>query len=371
MDLTLIKNCRFYTGNEALKYGDLLFDHEKILRIGQDIIPETSATIIEAQGNLVTPGFIDLQVNGGSNVFFNSNLQIESLKQILFAHEKYGTRFILPTLITCELKQILKAIQVVKEAMKDNSGILGLHLEGPFLNPAKPGAHNKSFIRKPSDAEIDIILEEGEGVIKKITIAPEIFSDTQLRKLADSKAIIAAGHSNATYEQALNFFSKGVNCVTHLYNAMSPFQSKSPGLVGATLTSDVFAGIIADGLHVHYSAVEMAYNLKKENLFLVSDASFTNIPDMEKADLAGIEVSIRESKIYTKEGNLAGASITLSDAIKNCVNEVKISEAEAIRMATKTPARLLGLENKLGQVKVGNSSKLNLLDQDLNLIRLI
>jgi N-acetylglucosamine-6-phosphate deacetylase len=366
----IIKNSKFYRNDKLIDDEDILINDEKIIRTAKNIIADY-AEVIDAQKNLITPGFIDLQVNGGYDIFFNDNINVNAVNSIYNAHNSKGTRFILITLITDELNIIQKAIKVVKEAMRDNSGILGLHLEGPFLSKEKPGAHNPEIIRKPSDEELEIILQEGEGIIKKITVAPEVFTNQQLQKLIDSGIIVSIGHSNATFDQALQYFEQGVKCVTHLYNAMSPFQSRAPGVIGAAFTSDVFAGIIVDGLHSHFKAVEIACKLKKGKIFLVSDASFTGIKNQDHLNLQGIEVSIKDGKIYTKKGSLAGASITISDAIKNCLQYLEITKSDIIKMATETPAKVLGLEKSIGFIEPGRSSKLNVLDDNFNLIQLI
>lgn len=367
MNQTLLTNCKFYRNGALIKNEDILTNQKKILAIGTGITRK-NAEVIDLENNLISPGFIDLQVNGGSNIFFNSNIDSRSVGKIYDAHSKKGTRFILITLITTELSLILKALQVVKIAMEENPGILGLHLEGPFLNKEKSGAHNKNYIRQPTDKELSLILTQGKGILKKMTIAPELFTKQQLKQITDQDIVLSAGHSNATYEEAVTFFKNGVNCVTHLYNAMSPFQSKKPGLVGAALTSNTFAGIIADGLHTHFSALDLAYQLKKDKLFLVSDASFTGIENQDRLFIEGTEVSIKNGKIVTQEGRLAGASITLSDAVKNCVREMKINKEEILNMATAIPAKLLGKEKAIGAIAVGNAANLNILDDQLNVV---
>lgn len=367
MNYTLIKNARFYRENKLWQNLDILINDQEILQIDKNISFNENVEIVNADNNLLTPGFIDLQINGGGKTFFNNNVTLEALTEIQQAHQKDGTRYFLPTLISSELPKILTTLPVVEKAMKSNSAILGLHLEGPFFNIEKHGGHNPTIIRKPSDEELDTIIEKGQGIIKKITIAPEIFTPEQLKRLLETDFIISAGHSNANLEEALGFFDSGINCVTHLYNAMSPFLSKAPGLVGAAFVSKVFAGIIVDGIHSHYQAVEIAYKLLGDHLFLVSDASFTNVEDFETAEIEGLELVIKNGEIRTRDGKLAGAAITLLDAIKNCVTHVKIEESEAIRMATYTPAKVLGLSHKIGSITVGNSSKLNLLDQGLSI----
>lgn len=371
MELTLIKNGNILTGGEFYPRMDILIDDKKILKLSSTLECGENIKTIDASDKFVSPGFIDLQVNGGGHLFFKNNISLDTVQQIYKAHSKYGTHYILPTLITSDLKDINLAIKTVKRAMLENEGIMGIHLEGPWLSPLAPGAHDQSQIRCPTDEEIENILRIGEGVIKKITIAPERFKEYQINKLLDADLIVSAGHSNASFEEATGFFEKGIACVTHLFNAMSTFAGKAPGLQGASLLSDVYAGIIADGIHVHYGAILMAYRLKAEKLFLVSDASFTITTDIEKVQIGNTEVNIRNGNIYTAEDKLAGSSITLSEAVKYCYRQVGISPEDTIRMATYSPAKLLGLQEKIGQIKVGNSSMLNILDKDLELFSTI
>ncbi|WP_224995629.1 N-acetylglucosamine-6-phosphate deacetylase [Cesiribacter sp. SM1] len=370
MNLTLLKNCKFYQTDILLEDQEILIDEKTILAVGKAIPVNENIKALDLEHHLITPGFVDLQVNGGKQVFFNNNISVEALAQILQAHEEKGTRYLLPTLISSESANILKALEVVAEAMHQHPGILGLHLEGPFLNPGKHGGHNPKNIRKPVNTELDAIISRGAGVLKIVTIAPEIFSREQLLKLLEQDFVVSAGHSNATYEQAQAFFAMGGSCVTHLYNAMSSFQHREPGLTGAALSSPVYAGIIVDGVHSHYSAVKMAYELKKEKLFLISDASFIGL-EQDEISFEGTSIHKKRGQFYTAGGNLAGSSITLHDALQNLVKSVGISLPVAIRMATEIPARLLGLEQRIGRIAVGNSSKLNVLDDALNLVQKI
>ncbi|AHM63320.1 N-acetylglucosamine-6-phosphate deacetylase [Flammeovirgaceae bacterium 311] len=367
MRTTLLKNCKFYQNDILLEDQEILIDENAILAIGKRVTASEKAKVLNLNNQLVTPGFVDLQVNGGRQVFFNNDISVEALEQILQAHEERGTRYLLPTLISSKGSNIIRALEVVAEAMQQFPGILGLHLEGPFLNPDKHGGHNPANLRKPTDQELDQIISKGVGVLKIMTIAPEMFSPRQLQKLLQQDFVVSAGHSTATYEQAQSFFRLGIKCVTHLYNAMSSFQHREPGLVGATLSAPVYASIIADGVHTHFSAVKMAYRLKKEKLFLISDASFIGL-EQDVITFEETTIYKKNGQFYTAEGNLAGSSIALHDALRHCVTSVGISLPEAIRGATEIPARLLGLENKIGQLATGNSAKLNVLDDALNLV---
>jgi N-acetylglucosamine-6-phosphate deacetylase len=370
MNLTLLKNCKFYQTDILLEDQEILIDEKSILAIGKGLAVTESAKVVDQEHRLLTPGFIDLQVNGGKQVYFNNNISVETLGQILQAHEERGTRYLLPTLISSARANIMRALEVVAEAMQRYPGILGLHLEGPFFNPARYGGHNLDNIRKPTEQELDSIISQGAGVLKILTLAPEVFTHEQLQKLLKQDFVVSAGHSTLTYEQAQAFFAMGGHCVTHLYNAMSSFQHREPGLVGATLSAPVYASIIADGVHAHFSAVQIAAALKKEKLFLISDASFIGL-EADQASFEGTTIYKRNGQFYTAEGKLAGASITMHDALQNMVKSVGVSLPVAIRMATEIPARVLGLEQKIGRIAVGNSSKLNVLDDALNLVQLI
>ena len=220
--------------------------------------------MIDLNGQLLVPGFIDLQVNGGGGGFYTQKATIENYKIVNDAHREFGTTALLPTLVSTSLDNIIAQIKVTKELMKDPAnGVLGLHVEGPYFNPDKKGAHSLDFVREATDYEIDQIIEHGVGVVKILTLAPEIVSSKHVKRLVEAGIPVSAGHTNATYEQAMESFHSGITKVTHLYNAMSQFTSRAPGMVGAFLDSDddVWGGIIVDGVHCDYAAAKIAYKL--------------------------------------------------------------------------------------------------------------
>jgi N-acetylglucosamine-6-phosphate deacetylase len=346
----ILKNFIYFNEDD-----DLITDHSMYIEDG--LIKEISSKIsgnekcIDLSGAYLTPAFVDLQVNGGINDYFSETITERVLEQMYCDHLQVGTAHILPTLITSSLPNILKAIDAVKSYISNGKpGVLGLHLEGPFLNIEKKGAHNPKYIRKPTDEELNIILDAGAGIVKKITIAPELFTDHQLSLIRDRGIIISAGHSNATSAFSKEAFNKGVNCVTHLYNAMSPFTGREPGLVGATLDSSVYAGIIVDGFHCDYTAVRLAHNLKKGKLFLVSDATFIGKEDLE---MDGIQFIHQPGRYVNSEGNLAGSNISMHDAVKQSVNDAKIPVCDVFKMASLIPFQLLGLDHNNGKIKEG------------------
>jgi len=297
-------------------------------------------------------------------VLFAKDISAAALRNIYEAHGEDGVTDWLPTLVSTQFEDVQKAIELVR-AEQSKHGVLGLHLEGPYLHPEKRGAHREHFLRKPTDAELQQLLKAGEGVVKMMTIAPELFSEKQLQMLAESDWIISAGHSMATKTQALAAFAQGVTAVTHLYNAMSPLHHREPGLVGGTLASEkAWASIIVDGVHVDYTAVELAFQLKKGRLFLISDATFVKHP-VEEFLFESWSVRYANGAYYNQEGRLAGAAITMLDAVRNCVQHAGITLEEALRMASAYPAAVLGMDDELGYIRPGYRAHLAVLDEKL------
>lgn len=364
-----IRNALIFNGDEFLE-GHVVKIREGIIEgVLEDNAPRQSGVQnIDLDGHYLVPAFIDLQVNGGNSAFFTKELTLESLEQISQANQERGTLYFLPTLVTTSIENVLTALDCVREAMKNPElGILGMHLEGPFLNPQKKGAHSPAYLRKPTDELLDRLLIAGEGVLKMITIAPELFTEAQLLRLIDSGILIAAGHSMATFHEANQFFSQGVKMATHLFNAMSPFQSREPGLVGASFAHpSACASIIVDGDHVDFESVKIAYKLMKGRLFLISDAYFIG-ESRTHFNYQGLDIYFKDGKYVTSEGVLAGAKIAMLECLQNCVHKVQIPLEEALRMTTLYPAQLLQLDNQYGKVQTGYRADLLVLDKALNL----
>ncbi len=341
----------------------------KLAREGQAGF-DASLPAYDLNGALLVPGFIDLQVNGGNKVFFTQDISEVCLQRIYQDHLAFGTTGMLPTLVTTSFSNMMQSLDVVRSYMSAHlNGVLGLHLEGPYIQKEKKGAHNSKHIRLPQDAELKEIAKSGEGIVKMMTIAPELFNQYQIDMLLEAGIVLSAGHSTATVGQAVDSFSRGVQCVTHLYNAMSGFQSREPGLAGAALNSeDAYASIIVDGLHCHYTSADIACKLKKGKLFLISDASFLG---RESLDMDGVHYTFTGDRYVTAEGNLAGSNITMYDAFKNCLKNLSVSLPEAIAMSSLIPAELMRLNNR-GLIKEGFLADLNVLNpQNLSLQRVI
>ena len=238
-------------------------------------VPDLGAEILDAAGSNLAAGLIDIQLNGGEEYYFSEHINTTTLDDMQQACLNEGTTHFMPCLISSPKENILEAIELVKNYVQQNKTVLGIHLEGPFLNPNKRGAHNLAYVRKPTNEELEEIIKYGKNVIKIITIAPDQFSKEQLSILIESGITISMGHTDLTYEEAQKYFDEGIHLVTHLFNAMSQFGHRTPGMVGAVLDNEkVYAPIILDGAHTHYAAARIAFRIKKEKLFLITDSSF-------------------------------------------------------------------------------------------------
>ena len=353
---------KVFTGEDVLENQLITCDNGKIVAVenynGQDVTHKSEC---------IAAGFMDIHINGGSQYNFSESPTIKSLKDIEDACLEEGTGYTLPTLVTSPVENIFKGIAAVKEYKNKypGTGIIGMHLEGPFLHPLKRGAHPERFLQKPSDAVLRKIIDEGKDVIKMITIAPELFSDEQLEMLIGSGIIVSVGHSNATYEESQHAFNKGITLVTHLFNAMSAFTHRAPGLIGAALdNANVYTPVILDGDHSHFASASIAYKVKKDKFFLISDALFVG-GKVKEFSWGEYDAKLINGKYFNSEGNLTGAVISVGDAVRNAVYKLNIPVREAIEMVTLRPAIAIGVENAFGRIKPGYPSRFTLFDEQL------
>lgn len=359
-------NCSIFTGDTFIGNKAVVVKGNKIV----GLVPKNQLAghdeVIDLQGQLLVPGFIDLQVNGGGGAFYTQKAEKENYRIVNDAHREFGTTALLPTLISTSLDNIIAQLDVAREMMKDpKSGVIGMHVEGPFFNPEKKGAHSLDFVREATDYEIEKIIEHGKGVIKILTLAPEMVSEKHVRMLVDAGIPVSAGHSNSTYQQATNAFDYGITKVTHLYNAMSQFTSRSPGLVGAFLDSseDVWGGIIVDGVHCDYASVRIAQKCKKGKLFLVSDASFVKHP-VDTFEIDEFKIFFKDGKYLTETGNLAGSAISMLESVQNSYKYANIELAEVLKMSSVYPAEYLKADNEYGYIKEGYYADFVVLERD-------
>lgn len=321
----------------------------------------------ELTSGLLTPGFIDTQVNGGGGVLLNDAPTVEGVAKICDAHAGFGTTSLLPTLITDTPELTARAVAAVKQAIVDRlPGCIGLHLEGPFLAPEKRGAHDASLIRQMSDADVDAVLAMGIETLL-VTLSPEQVPARIIRRLADAGVIVSLGHSNATYDQIMEAAEAGARGVTHIYNAMSPLTHRAPGVVGAALDSgDLWCGLIADGHHVHPAAIGIALRAKRQpgRVFLVTDAMSTVGSDIREFELNGRRIRRQDGVLVLEDGTLAGSDLDIMAAVRFLVQTVKLDLQEALRMATAYPAQFLG-RNDIGRIARGARADLVQIDDKL------
>jgi N-acetylglucosamine-6-phosphate deacetylase len=346
-------NCRY-----AISNG--LVSDKVIIESSNGIITSVTedSTMTQFDFEIVSPGLVDIHINGGEEYHFTASPTVEALYDIEHAALKNGTTHTLPTIITSPIDTMLSAHNAMEAYYQAHpeSGILGIHLEGPFLSEAKRGAHLTSYLQLPTDEVLHRLVQWSH--VRLLTIAPELFTIAQIKLLLDSKIKIAIGHSNAKFSQAQSAFDQGVNLVTHLYNAMSGYGHRQLGLVGAALYNEnVYCPIILDDLHCAKEAAQLAWKLKGEKLFLISDALFQN--HLKKEFVWGeFDAIYRDTTYYNSEGNLAGASISMWDAVKNAMSWFDIPLEQALKLATSIPASILHTDRKFGQLAPGYEAKL-------------
>ncbi|XYX40875.1 N-acetylglucosamine-6-phosphate deacetylase [Candidatus Erwinia dacicola] len=326
-------------------------------------------------GAIIAPGFIDLQLNGCGGVQFNDDIaaiSVETLQIMQKANEKSGCTSFLPTLITSTDELMKRAVEVMRAYLAKNANqALGLHLEGPWLNPLKKGTHDSVLIRAPDKELVDFLCANAD-VIAKITLAPEKVDAAVIRQLRAAGIVISAGHSHGTYEEAAAGIDAGVTFATHLYNAMPTTSGREPGLIGALFDSpDVWCGVIADGLHVHYANIRNAKRIKGDKLILVTDATAPAGASIERFIFSGKTIYYRNGLCLDKNGTLSGSALTMIEAVKNSVEHVGISLDETLRMATLYPARAMGVDNQLGSIEARKVANLTVFTRDYKIIRTI
>ncbi len=362
-------NGRIFTGDAWLEGHALIIDNGRI----KSLLPadEVPAGIeqFDLAGKMLLPGLFDTQVNGGGGALFNDAPTVETLRTIGEAHRRFGTTALLPTLISDDLSVVEKAIAAVAQAIDENvPGIVGIHLEGPFLNPARKGVHNSEKFRTIDEAAFNLLtsLKRGKTLV---TLAPELTTPDIIRGLADAGVTVAAGHSGADYAQTKTALAAGLNSFTHLFNAMTPFTSREPGMVGAALEhTDSYCGIIVDGYHVHPATLKVAVAAKaRGKMVLVTDAMPTVGAANKEFVLNGEVIRSENGRCATATGTLAGSDLDMLSAVRNSVEMLGLELSEAVRMASLYPAAMVGLDNELGLLKPGYKASMILVDDDLKL----
>ena len=365
----ILKNGKIFDGEKFIKETVVVLENDKIKKIlcenelTDEILKDEK--VLDLEGKILSPGFIDLQLNGCGGVLFNDAITRETLEIMNETNKKYGCTSFLPTLITSPDEKIEEALNLIKNMQdKENIGVLGLHIEGPYISLEKKGIHRPEYVRVLSDEIIDKIADAGYDVTKIMTIAPEKGKVEHLKKLRQSGIKLNMGHTNANYDECVEK-KEYFDGATHLYNAMSQLQSRNPGAVGFVMNDDkVMAGIIVDGYHMTFSAVEIAKKIMKDRLYLVTDAvSPAGIDTMTEFMFEGNRVFYKGKKCQSAEGTLGGSALVMIEGIENLVKKVHLTIEEALKMATSLPAKAISIEDRYGYIKEGYVADLTFFDE--------
>lgn len=345
----------------------LVTENGKVLGIWADA--PADAQVVRLPSGTLAPGFLDLQVNGGGGVMVDGQTTADTLAQLCALHGRLGATGILPTLITDTADATQRVIHAGIEAARGGvPGFLGLHLEGPHLDPRRKGAHDSGLIRPMTAADLDLYCGAARqlpGLM--LTLAPASVTADQIATLAAAGVVVSLGHSEASFAEAQTAIRAGAHCATHLFNAMSQLGNRDPGMVGAVLSSDLAAGLIADGHHVAIATLRIALAARPSGLFLVSDCMAAAGSDLTEFMLGGRRILRQGGRLTLEDGTLAGADLTLPRAVQSIVQEVGLPLDQALRMVTTTPAKLLGRLSDLGQFQPGMPADMVHLDGNLQL----
>ncbi|KAE9528051.1 N-acetylglucosamine-6-phosphate deacetylase [Testudinibacter aquarius] len=361
-----LTNGVIYTTDKALYQHAVIVNNELIEAIVPEYDLPAEIERVDLAGKNLSAGFIDLQLNGAGGVMFNLDTTVETLHTMQQTNMRYGCTSYLPTFITAPDEGMKSAVAVMREYLQDRNNAnqaLGLHLEGPYLSLEKKGVHRPQYIRQISPEMLEFLCANGD-VITKLTIAAENEAAQYVQRFTDSGILVSIGHSNANYELAKQRIDEGIGFATHLHNAMSPISSgRDMGVVGAVLDSDIYTGIIVDGLHVTWSNIRFAKQIKGEKLVVVTDATAAAGADIEWFDFVGTKVIVKDGKCYDeKTGSLGGSAITMIESLQNLVEQVGIDLLEALRMCSLYPARAIGADRTLGSIEVGKVANLTVFD---------
>ncbi|WP_158045267.1 N-acetylglucosamine-6-phosphate deacetylase [Skermanella pratensis] len=366
---------RLFTGDLILEGHGIALDGGRITGVMPEADVPAEADIVRLPaGSLLAPGFIDVQANGAGGVLFNGDPNEDTVLRMAASLRRFGCTGLLPTLITDERSRMRPAAEaVIAAAGRPENGILGIHFEGPFISPDKPGVHDPRHIRQPDDADLDFLCRLPERLPHGrvlVTLAPERVEDEVVARLAGAGVVVSAGHTVAGYGRTLDAVAHGLTGFTHLFNAMPPISGREPGVAVAALERNgTWCGIIADGIHVDPATLRMALAAKgPAGLFLVTDAMPPVGTDAAEFELYGRRIFRRDGRLVTEGGTLAGADIDMASAVRNCVGLLGLPLEESLRMASLYPATFLGMQDRFGRLAAGHRADLVMLDAELRVL---
>jgi N-acetylglucosamine-6-phosphate deacetylase len=367
MALALV-NARVLADGGILDDRAVLVDGERIVGVVAANDPRCQgAARDDLGGRLLLPGFLDTQVNGGGGVLFNAEPTVDAIRAIGEAHRRFGTTGFLPTLISDDLDVVARALDAVRAAMEAGvPGVLGIHIEGPYLNVARKGVHSSEKLRGLDESAIGLLtsLRRGKTLV---TLAPEMTTPAIISKLASAGVVVSAGHTNATYGEIRTALEHGLTGFTHLFNAMSQLTGRAPGVVGAALDDPgSWCGIIVDGKHVDPAVLRIALRCKRHDRFMLVTDAMPSVGAAEKSfSLQGRMISVADGVLVDEEGTLAGSDTDMASTVRNAVELLGLGLPEAVRMASRYPAEFLGLGGELGRIAPGYRASLVLVDDEL------
>lgn len=365
--LAVLVNGRILTETGVVDDKCVVIESGKIVAILDAADAPVGAARRDLDGGLLVPGFIDTQVNGGGGVLFNDAPTVETIAAIGAAHRPFGTTGFLPTLISDDLAVVDVAMRAVEAAIAAGvPGVLGIHIEGPFLNVKRKGIHDAGKFRVIDDQAVALLgsLKTGKTLV---TLAPETTTPDMIRKLTNAGAIVAAGHSNAHYGTMRKALAAGLTGFTHLFNAMSPLTSREPGVVGAALESQTaWCGLIVDGRHVDPAVLRIALRTRPLDRFMLVTDAMPTVGMIDKSfDLQGRQIHVVDGVCVDAHGTLAGSDLDMIGAVRNAMSMLGLSIADAVSIASASPAAFLGLSDQRGRIAVGQAADLVLLDDAL------
>jgi N-acetylglucosamine-6-phosphate deacetylase len=367
-ELTALVDATIFTGEAFVEGHALVIRDGKILDIASRSRVPADAVQVSCAGQIIAPGFIDAQVNGGGNVLLNNAPSVDAALKIAAAHQKYGTTRLLLTCFTAGKEISRDALASIRTARAKNPGILGAHMEGPHLSDARRGVHKAALLRSP-DAEDLAALKPVDKETLLVTVAPECVTPQQIKTLKKQGVVVAIGHTEASVDQTREALSAGASGFTHLFNGMGGLNARSPGPAGVALDDRAsWCSLIIDGFHVAPEMARLAIRAKPVGkIFFVSDAMAPSASDAPQAfQLYGETIMVENGRCVNSEGKLAGAVLTMGAAVRNSIQKFGIDPAEALSMATAAPAAFLGLDTRFGKLLPGFDADIVALDTDWN-----
>ncbi len=370
-----LANARVVTRRRVLDPGWVTVEGETIVGVGAGDPPVECGVLHDLNGSYLLPGFIDLHMHGGGGAQITTDDAGEIARAVAF-HRRHGTTRTLASLVTDQLDRMAASVRTIAEIIHDDAAgsIVGVHLEGPFLNPAKRGSHHPEHLLAPDPVALAHLLDSGDGTVRVVTLAPELSGGMDLlRQTVAAGAIAAVGHTDATFEQARDAFASGAGLATHLFNAMRDFHHREPGPAGAALADDsVVCELISDGIHVHDDVVRIAVHAAgSDRIAFVTDA--TPAAGMENGEfrLGPVPIYARDGRVSLADGTLAGSTLTMDAALRHAVHCVGLPITEAAVAASTTPATLLGLADRTGSIRPGKDADLVVMSDRLQVMAVV